>query len=319
MPLNPQSLISNSKFLPVILGPTGIGKTEIAIKVASELGAEIISCDSRQLYQDMDIGTSKPSPEELKKITHWFINIISPDVNLNAWDYALLARKKIKEIWKRKKIPIVVGGSGLYLRALIDGFFRIPSSDGSIRESLERLETSQGVSSLYEKLKEVDSVTASSIHPQDSMRIIRALEVYEMSGTPISVMKKQRVPFDCIPIYIGLTMPRELLYKRIEERVDKMMDNEFLSEVKELSRKYISTKTSRNISLFQTIGYKELIAHIQGEITIEEAIELIKRNTRRYAKRQFTWFKSIENVHWIELPNNMVVEKCKDLISKHKR
>ena len=319
MPLNLQSLISNSKSLPVILGPTGVGKTKIAVEIASELGAEIISCDSRQIYQDMDIGTSKPSIEELKKITHWFINIISPDVNLNAWDYALLARKKIKEIWKRKKIPIVVGGSGLYLRALIDGFFRVPSSDGSIRENLECLGTSQGVSSLYEKLKEVDSVTARSIHPRDHMRIIRALEVYEMSGMPISVMKKQRVPFDCIPIYIGLTMSRELLYKKIEERVDKMMDNGFLLEVKELFCKYISAKTYKSISLLQTIGYKELIAHIQGEINLEEAIELIKQNTRRYAKRQFTWFKSIENVHWIELPDNMVVEKCKKLISKHKK
>ena len=307
------NLKSSNPLLPVILGPTGVGKTKIAVEVASELGAEIVSCDSRQVYQDMNIGTSKPSLDELKKVPHWLINIILPDVSLNAWDYALLAREKIKEIWKRGKIPIVVGGSGLYLRALIDGFFRIPSSDRIVGTGFKPVPTDP-TPELYKKLKEVDPITTLKLHPQDRLRIIRALEVYELTGTPISVVKKQRVPFNCTPIYIGLTMPRDLLYRRIEKRVDKMMENGFLREVKELLRKY--TPVGTRDSMFQSIGYKELIAHIQGKTSLEEAIKLIKRNTRRYAKRQFTWFKSIKNVHWIEFPDDIVIEKCIKLILK---
>lgn len=297
-----------NSLLPVILGPTGIGKTKISIEVAFKIGAEIVSCDSRQVYQFLDIGTSKPTKEELSKVRHWLISIVPPDTPLNAWEYAKLAREKIKEIWGRGKIAIVVGGSGLYLRALIDGFFKIPSYDKTLREKLQL----EATSSLYKRLSEVDRDTARKLHPNDRMRIIRAIEVYELTGIPISDLKMHRIPFNCHPIYIRLNMPRPLLYKKIDERVDRMIHDGLIEEVEKLLQTY--SPESCQLNSLQTIGYKELISYLQGKITLNEAIRLIKRNTRRYAKRQLTWFNSIKGVHWIELPDPQAVEKCINLI-----
>jgi tRNA dimethylallyltransferase len=291
--------------LPIIIGPTAVGKTKIAVEVASEIDAEIVSCDSRQIYRHMDVGTSKPTEEELAAVPHWLIDVVTPDSTLNAWEYAKLARKRIGEIWQRDRVALVVGGSGLYLRALIDGFFKIPSYDRAVREKLE----SKTSGLLYDRLSKVDPITANTLHPNDRMRIVRALEVYELTGTPISVLKTNRVPFDCSPVYIGFTMDRAALYDRIERRVDFMIDNGFVEEVKRILAEYPTELNS-----LQSIGYKELIAHVQGEMSLDKAVEFIKRNTRRYAKRQLTWFNGIRNVHWIELPDPEAVKKCVSLI-----
>jgi tRNA dimethylallyltransferase len=293
--------------LPIIIGPTAVGKTKIAIEVASEIDAEIVSCDSRQIYRHMDVGTSKPTEEELATVPHWLIDVATPDITLNAWEYAKIARQKIRELWQNQKTAIVVGGSGLYLRALVDGFFRVPPYDRAVREKLN-LKTSD---LLHEKLSKVDPVTANTLHPNDRMRIVRALEVYELTGTPISVLKTNRVPFDCNPVYIGFTMARAALYDRIEKRVDHMIANGFVDEVK-----WILADYSPELNALQSIGYKELTAYLQGKVSLDEAIRLIKRNTRRYAKRQLTWFNSIGDVHWIKLPDPDAGQKCVELIRR---
>jgi tRNA dimethylallyltransferase len=299
--------------LPVIIGPTAVGKTEIAIEIASKLNAEIISCDSRQIYKYMDIGTSKPTIEQQNIVKHWLVDVAEPDVSYNAWDYALEARGKIKEIRSRGKIPIVVGGSGLYLRALIEGFFAMPKPSADIKKRLQRESTQD----LYEKLKQIDEVTANKLHSNDKMRIMRAIEVYETTGTKMSELKLQKVASDYRPLYICFTMERAKLYERIEKRVDKMIANGFVDEVKTLIKKY-----SPELTALQTIGYKELITYLKDKKSstdeLDKAITLIKQNTRRYAKRQITWFKGIEDVDWIELnPGNYCksVNICKEIFN----
>jgi tRNA dimethylallyltransferase len=293
--------------LPVVLGPTGVGKTNIGIEIARKIGAEIIVCDSRQIYQGMDIGTNKPTKEELSQVKHWLIDIVTPNESLNAWEYAKLARKKIKEIWKRNKTALVIAGSGLYLRALIDGFFEI---DESTKSTIRKKLKAQTSNELYKRLSIIDPVTACKLHPNDKLRIMRAIEVYEITGVPISIKNKKRLPFDCKPLYIGLSMHRDLLYKRINERVEYMICNRLLEEVKNLLQSY-----SPELNALQTIGYKEIISYLRGEISFNEAIRLIKRNTRRYAKRQITWFKKMRAVQWFNLPDHKIVDKCLALIS----
>jgi len=292
--------------LPALIGPTGVGKTEVALEVALKLGAEIVSCDSRQVYKYMNIGTAKPTPLQQDKVKHHMIDLVYPDEDFNAWDYAIKAREIIKDIHARGKVPFVVGGSGLYLKALIDGFFLLPKPNRSIREQLKR----ESPEKLHEKLSKIDREAAKKIHRNDLQRILRALEVYEITKIPISTLQARRAPFDCNPIYIGLKMERNKLYQRIEERVDQMMDAGFLKEVESLLDKGYGP----NLNSLQTIGYKELISYIKGEIRLDNAIKLIKRNTKRYAKRQMTWFKGIRNVYWIEIPTDNIVEKILDII-----
>ena len=297
MPVPPNKYMSKIT-LPVIFGPTGVGKTELAIEVALKINAEIVSCDSCQIYKYMDIGTSKPTKEQLAKVKHWFISLITPDTPYNAWMYAKEARQTIKEIVNRGKIPLVVGGSGLYLRALIDGFFEIPT----IKDELSTMNSQEP----YDELMQVDRATALKLHPNDRVRILRALEVYKATGMPMSSLKAKRVPFNCEPIYIGLTMEKDALYKRIEKRVEQMIENGFVEEV----QKILAKGYSPELTSLQTIGYKELIEYLSGKLSLEKAIELIKRDTRRYAKRQFTWFKSIQGVQWLKMPSDTAVKKC---------
>ncbi|MDD2889141.1 MAG: tRNA (adenosine(37)-N6)-dimethylallyltransferase MiaA [bacterium] len=306
--------------LPVIIGPTAVGKTEIAIEIASKLNAEIISCDSRQIYKYMDIGTSKPTIEQQSIVKHWLVDVVEPDVSYNAWDYALEAREKIKEIRSRGKIPIVVGGSGLYLRALVEGFFAMPKPSADIKKRLQ----GESAQDLYEKLKQIDEVTANKLHSNDKMRIMRAIEVYETTGIKMSELKPQKVASDYKPSYICFTMERAKLYERIEKRVDKMIENGFVDEVKGLIKKY-----SPELTALQTIGYKELITYLKDKKSspevLDKAIALIKQNTRRYAKRQITWFKGVADVNWIDLSGkenkqtiNFLVNSLQTTIGKDK-
>ena len=290
----------------VIVGPTGVGKTQVSLRLADILKGEIVSLDSRQVYKYMDIGTAKPTKKEMKRVAHHLIDIVYPDEKFTAADYGKKAREVIKEIIKRKKQPIVVGGSGLYLKALIKGFFQGPKGDEKLRERLKEEESKFGLDHLFDRLKKVDPKAALRIHPHDSVRIIRALEVYELTGKPITLLQEKGSyePFEMDFVKIGLTLDRKRLYERIDRRVEKMISEGFLDEVKALKEKgYLS-----GFKAFKTVGYQELFSYLEGKIDFQKAIETIKLNTRRYAKRQLTWFRKDKEIKWLDAEKEDLIE-----------
>lgn len=297
------------KPLVVIVGPTAVGKNEVARELAKRIGGEIVSCDSRQVYRYLDIGTAKPTKEERREIPHHLIDIIEPDKEFNAFLYARKAHKVISGIQRRKGIPILVGGSGLYLRAVIDGISLKAGRDKKIREGLEKF----GSNYLYKKLKKVDPETASRLHPHDRVRIIRALEVHKLTGEPISTLQRlsKRRP-DYVLMMIGLKRGREELYQRINERVDRMMGEGLVEEVRGLLEKGFS----KDLIARKGLGYKEIIGYLNGEYDLKEAIQLLKRNTRRFAKRQLTWFNQDKRIHWIEMTGEAGANKIASEIVK---
>ena len=274
-----------------------MGKTDLAIKLALEINGEIVSVDSRQIYRYMDIGTAKPTPEQLGLVPHYMVDCVTPDDPFSAADYQKGADNAIEEITKRGKIPILVGGSGLYFRALVDGLFEGPESDKDFRQSLRQEAEESGIQVLYDRLKVIDPEASEKIHHNDLMRIIRALEVYDKSGRRISELQKQwgaseaRYKF----LAFGLNLPRDELYRRIETRLDQMMAQGFLDEALSL------LKYSRELPAMNCLGYKELFLYLDGSLSLDEAIQLIKRNTRRYSKRQLTWFRKDKRIKWIDL------------------
>lgn len=281
-----------------LLGPTAVGKTDIAIQLAQTLNAEIVSVDSRQLYRQMDIGTAKPTPEEQQAAPHHLIDCVDITQPFSVADYQALADEAIVEIQDRGKHVLLVGGAGLYFRAIVDGLFEGPAADPSFRKRLEQEALQHGVDTLHNRLRACDPESAERIHPNNLTRVIRALEVYELTGTPMSEHQQQwhqgnqRYPF----IAFGLTMPREILYRRIEQRVDKMLANGLIAEVESL----LAEGYSRGTFALQSFGYKELIAYLDGKCTYIEAIEQLKQNTRRFAKRQLTWFRKDKRIRWID-------------------
>jgi tRNA dimethylallyltransferase len=285
--------------LLIILGPTAVGKSKLAIELAQKLNGEIISADSMQVYFGMDIGTAKPSKEELEEVPHHLINIIPPDKNWSVSDFVSNAKDIIKDIVKRGKLPIVVGGTGLYLNALIEGYsFPVIEADKSIRERLEGEAKSFGSVHLYEKLKKADPDAASKIHFNDLKRIIRALEVFEITGKPMSQLASKDVenlPYETV--IVGLDMERKKLYERIEERVDQMLKAGLIDEVKGL----IGEGYDRKLTSMQAIGYKEVAEHLHGKYTNDELVNILKQNTRNFAKRQMTWFRRFKNVSWFDV------------------
>jgi len=280
-----------------ILGPTAAGKTEIALEVASRIGGEIVSVDSRQIYRGMDIGTAKPTPEQLDIVPHYMISCVMPDEPFSVADYQKAADKAIQQILEHGNVPMLVGGSGMYFRAVVDGIFEGPDADKSFRSRLRKEAEESGVQNLYERLKLIDPRAAARIHPNDLIRIIRALEVYEKSGKPISELQQQwqegktRYRF----VAFGLDRARAELYERIDARVDEMMSRGLLDEARSL------IKYDRKLISMNCFGYKELLDHIEGKYDLSEAIRLIKQNTRRFAKRQLTWFKKDKRIKWINL------------------
>ncbi len=298
------------KPLIVIVGPTAIGKSEVAIELAKRINGEIVSCDSCQVYKYLNIGTAKPTKEERKKIPHHLIDVIEPDEEFNAFLYARKAHKAISEIHKKKKTPILVGGSGLYVRATVDGIFLGAKKNKAIRERLRKFSSD----TLYRKLKKVDSETASHLHPHDRVRIIRALEVYELTGQPISAL--QEVSKGKEPNYnltmIGLKRKRKELYQRINQRVERMIKKGLVKEVKNLLKKGFS----KDLIVLKGLGYKEIIGYLDGEYDLKEAIRLLKRNSRRFAKRQLTWFNKDKRIHWIEIKKGDSASKVVSQIAK---
>ncbi len=285
----------------VILGPTAVGKTEISLALAEEIGAEIISADSMQVYRGMDIGTAKPTPAERARVPHHVIDVAEPWEEFSAGRYVRLADEAIGDVTRRGKIPLVVGGTGMYIRALLEGIFEGPGADLKLREGLAETELKEP-GALHKILKNVDLKAADRIHPSDIRRIVRALEVYEKTGKTISENQSQwrgegsgegRYDYKIA----GLTMPRPQLYGRIDARVENMLKNGLLNEVKTLRE----NGCTREMPSMQALGYKQLLAYFDGELNLQATIELIKRDTRRYAKRQYTWFNAQKNVAWIDV------------------
>lgn len=287
----------NKKVLAIV-GPTASGKSKLSLIVAEKLNGEIISADSRQVYKYMDIGTDKPSQDDRKRIKHYFIDELNPNEEFNAGVFGEKAREIIKDIFSRDKVPIVVGGSGLYIKSLVDGFFEGPGADWELREILYRKANELGKEVLYEELKRVDPISAGKIHPNNLKRVIRALEVYYITGKPISQLQQIVKPkIDFKTVQIGLKWDRMKLYKRIEERVDEMIQAGLIEEVKRLRE----LGYDKNLNSLQTVGYKEVFDYLDGLISYDEMIRLIKRNSRRYAKRQLIWFRQDKRIIWLDV------------------
>ncbi len=287
---------SKTKNLIIVLGPTGVGKSTAAVKLAKKLKGEIINCDSMQVYKDFDIGTDKIPLEKRGNIPHHLLDVVSPSTQFTAADFARLALEKANAILKKKKLPLVVGGTGLYLKALRNGLFPGGGSDPSLRQKLEREAKRKGLDTLREKLREVDPVYYQKIGEKDKVRIIRALEVFYSTRKPLSkqFLNTESYVKDFNIIKIGLKLERKEIYTRIEERVDKMFERGITREVQELLQKGVD----KNSPPFRALGYKYVLNLLKKEIPLEEAITLTKRDTRHYAKRQMTWFRKMEGIKW---------------------
>ncbi len=284
-----------------IVGPTASGKTKLSLIVAEKINGEIISADSRQIYKYMDIGTAKPSIEERKRIKHYFIDELNPDEEFNAGLFGEKGREIIEDIFSRGKVPIIVGGSGLYIKSLINGFFEGPGAAWELREILYRKAKEFGNDVIYEELKRVDPASAEKIHPNNLKRVIRALEVYYITSKPMSQLQQMMKPnIGFKTIQVGLNWDRKKLYKRIEERVDEMIKNGLIEEVKKLRE----LGYDKNLNSLQTVGYKEVFDYLNSLISYERMIYLIKRNSRRYAKRQLTWFRQDKRIIWVDVDEN---------------
>jgi tRNA dimethylallyltransferase len=290
--------LTQKEKLLVVIGPTAVGKTNLSIELAKRFNGEIISGDSMQIYKGMDIGTAKITEEEMEGIPHHLIDIKQPEESFSVAEFQELVRSKITEITSRKKLPMIVGGTGLYIQSVLyDYQFTEAASDHEFRMKLEQMAEEKGNEELHQKLKEVDPDSAERIHPNNLRRVIRALEIYHCTGKTMSDYQQEQQPellYDtCL---IGLTMDRELLYNRINQRVDIMMEQGLLQEVKDLYVRGISDCQS-----IQAIGYKELYDYFDGRVTMEDAVENLKQNSRRYAKRQLTWFRNKMDVKWFEM------------------
>ncbi len=283
----------------ILLGPTGVGKSELAIQLAEKFGGEILNADSMQVYRYMDIGTAKPSKEDQKRVKHHLIDLVNPDQCFNANLYRIYGRKVIDQLHREGKPILLVGGTGLYIKALTQGLFPSPPIDPAVRERLKKEAEEKGKDSLYQRLKHVDPQTASTLHPNDLFRIIRALEVYESTGIPISFFRTQHRfgerPYQSLKI--GLKMERDRLYERINQRVDRMVSQGFLEEVEGL----LEMGYGPELKSMQSLGYKHMVQFLLKNMGWDETLRQIKRDTRHYSKRQWTWFKGDPEVRWFNL------------------
>lgn len=284
--------------LLVIVGPTAVGKSALAIRLGQAFDGEIISADSRQIYRYMDIGTAKVTLEERAKVPHHLIDIVDPDEELTLAHYRRLATRAIEEVWVRGKLPILVGGTGLYVRALTEGW-TVPEvpPDRALRARLEDEARRLGPEALHKKLAAVDPLAAQRIDPRNVRRVIRALEVYQRTGMPISAQQgKAPPPYRLLKI--GLTMERPSLYRRIDERVERMIAQGLEAEVRAL----VARGYGYELPSMSGLGYREMGQYLRGEVTLKEAIALIKRHTRRFVRQQYNWFRlSDPTIHWFDM------------------
>ncbi|NLJ89078.1 MAG: tRNA (adenosine(37)-N6)-dimethylallyltransferase MiaA [Epulopiscium sp.] len=289
------------KPLIVIAGPTASGKTSISIQLAKKINGEIISADSMQVYKYMDIGTAKPTKDEMEGIPHYLIDEFDPKDEFSVAIFQEKAKKYLEIIYSKNKIPILVGGTGFYIQALVyDINFMETNNDYEYRSYLENLSKEKGNQYIHDMLSKVDPVSASKIHPNNIKRIIRALEYYKLTNKPISQHNEEEKKNKFSPYntaFFCLNMNREILYKRIDTRVDQMIKLGLVEEVNDLLKKGYSP----NLVSMQGLGYKEIVKYLQGKISLDEAIYILKRDTRHFAKRQLTWFRRQENPYWINL------------------
>jgi tRNA dimethylallyltransferase len=303
--------------IPVIIGPTAVGKTDLSLEIARQLEAEIVSGDSRQIYRRLDIGTAKPSPAQRHAVPHHLIDLLYPDEPLNAARFARLAWSCIHTIEARRKLPLVVGGSGLYIRALTDGLFAGPEANPRLRLALEAEAHSLGLQALHDRLVAVDPAAASRIHRHDRVRIIRALEIYTLTGRPISHWQCQwQNPVRSRAfVLIGLTRDREDLRRRIAARTEAMLQMGLEAEV----RRVLALGYPPTVPTLQSVGYGEIIGYLDGRWDLAQARELIERHTWRLAKRQLTWFRHMTGIHWITLtgtPESAAIQRVQDILAK---
>lgn len=278
----------------VVCGPTASGKTGLVCQLAKQFEIEVVSADSRQVYRQMNIGTAKPTAEEQKSVPHHLIDIVDPDEPFSVADFVVSGREAIAGILSRNRLPVIVGGTGLYIRALTAGLIDAPAADEALRQSLIEYGHEQGEGSLYRRLQRIDPDQAEIIHPNNQVRIIRAIEVFELGGIPLSVLQKQHAfndsPYRLLKLY--LNPPRPLLGERIDQRVEQMLCEGLFAEVQSLlDRGYVP-----ELKALKTIGYRESISYLAGEFTADEAAAQIKLETRQYARRQETWFKKEKSI-----------------------
>ena len=288
------------KPLIILAGPTAVGKTSLSIRLAKETGGEIISADSMQVYRHMDIGSAKITKEEMEGVPHYLVDVLEPEEEFNVVRFQQMAEEAAERIWEKGKIPLVVGGTGFYIQALLyDIDFTENDGDESYRRQLEqKASDEEGASELYEMLKAVDLKAAQEIHPRNIKRIVRALEFYHQTGKKISehneTQRQKMSPYNYA--YFVLTDERGRLYERIDRRVDLMMEQGLLDEVRYLKKRGVR----KDSTAMQGLGYKELYAYLEGEYPLDEAVRIIKRDTRHFAKRQLTWFKRERDVIWAD-------------------
>ena len=306
------------KKIPVIVvaGPTASGKTALAINIAKKYNGEIVNADSMQIYKFMDIGTAKPTKEEQSEARHHLLDFIEPDCEFSVADYTELAHKVIADIYQRGKLPIICGGTGLYINSVIDDVtFGEVKTDYAMRDELETIAREQGAKVLVEMLSEFDEESAKTIHPNNLRRLIRAIEFYKLTGVPISKHKEmtKQIQSRYNPLMLVIEHEREKLYERINLRVDMMIAEGLVEEVKSLLEKGYT----KEMNSMKGIGYKEIISYLEGDCSIEEAIDAVKLGSRHYAKRQMTWFRRDERVNYIDAKHN-VAECAYKLIEEWK-
>ncbi|WP_040513253.1 tRNA (adenosine(37)-N6)-dimethylallyltransferase MiaA [Gracilibacillus halophilus] len=289
-----------------IVGPTAVGKTALSIEVAKQCNGEVISGDSMQVYRGMDIGTAKVTKEEMDGIPHYMIDIMDPHASFSVAEFQTQVKDYIHMIHQKGKVPIIVGGTGLYIQSILfDYHFSQQGKDQNYREKMEQQMKEQGVGPFYQRLQQVDPEQADKIHPHNMQRVIRALEVYDQTGKTMTEYQKEQSDASSYDFYIvGLEMERSALYQRINQRVDQMIDDGLVEEAR-----YFHELGLDDSQAMKAIGYKEFLPYFNGTIPLPEAIEQLKRNSRRFAKRQFTWFKNKMPVHWY----TMEVSQKKDI------
>ena len=285
--------------LVVLVGPTAIGKSRIAIEVAQALGTEILTADSTQVYRGMNIGTDTPSEEDRQRVPHRLIDLVEPDAPFNAGEFRRLALREIVRLYEKGLLPLVVGGTGLYVRALLRGLWAGPPSDRTLRRELEEEAQARGGESMYQELGRVDPVTARRLHPRDTVKVLRALEVYRQTGVPLSKAhdehRQRTASFRAL--VLGLTMERAVLYQRIDQRVDAELAKGLVDETRTL----LAKGYSRELVSMKSLGYRQVAGYLEGEYSFDEAVRRLKRDTRHFAKRQMTWFRKEPGLTWVEV------------------
>ena len=288
----------SDRYLIAIAGATASAKTAVGIEVARALGGEILSVDSRQIFRHMDIGTAKPTPAEQSRVSHHFIDVRQPDEEFSAGAFGRAARVCIEQLVSRETVPILVGGSGLYMRAILDGLFDEPSESGLLRPELQRRLDLEGLPALRCELEQIDPEACERISPNDAQRILRALEIGLIAGESLTELRQKRVhALGITPLLFGIEMDRNRLYARIDQRVDAMMRKGLRDEVADLLNRGYDRKTRA----LGTMGYREVLDAIEGRCSLDAAVELVKRRSRQYAKRQLTWFRKDRRIRWLDL------------------